>query len=121
MTAVTAHRRTARACTIGAGGIATTGTYLTVMLTPGPGLWLAAGLTTYVTVLLAWCAHRARTTHHREVEEADWEQRHERDQAPDSLTPCCLLAEHSRGAAHSHRCTDVEHRIPARLNRPWSS
>ncbi|MGW4728887.1 hypothetical protein ACWEQC_06850 [Streptomyces shenzhenensis] len=110
------HRRTARACLTGAVLTATAGTYAA-----GGNPWLIA-LSLYTAVLLAWCARRSYTVHRRQAAEADWERRRVLGQRPDPLNPCCMLAHHSRGAAHDRRCTDEFHRIVARLAAdPWSS
>ncbi|MEU5908890.1 hypothetical protein ABZ780_31560, partial [Micromonospora sp. NPDC047467] len=64
-----------------------------------PGLCAAA--------LFAWDAARSYTAHHRVVAEHDWARRRALGDNPPPLDPCCLLAQHSSGAAHDHKCTDT--------------
>lgn len=104
---MTAHRRTARALTVGAGASAAAGLYTSPWLVI-PGLYIAA--------VLAWCAARYYAAHHRAVAEDAWEERHVHGEAPGPLNPCCMLARHSDGAAHDRRmCTDLFHRITSDL------
>ncbi|MEU1298824.1 MULTISPECIES: hypothetical protein [Streptomyces] len=110
------HRRTARACLTGAVLTATAGT-----CAADGNLWLIA-LSLYTAVLLAWYARRSYATHLRQDAEADWESRRVLGERPDPLNPCCMLARHSRGAAHNRRCTDEFHRIIAGFAAgPWSN
>ncbi|GHA28831.1 hypothetical protein GCM10010372_30860 [Streptomyces tauricus] len=105
---MTAHRRTARACTLGAGGFAATGLYCS---TAGP--WCAIpGL--YAAAFFAWCAARYYTAHHRAIAEAAWARARVLGERPEPLNPCCMLARHSDGTRHDSRsCTDEFHRIVA--------
>ncbi|MFI8300022.1 hypothetical protein ACIGCZ_29260 [Streptomyces nigra] len=102
---VTAHRRTARACTLGAAASAATALYLAAHHP-----WLII-LGLYPCGFLAWCAARHYTAHHRAVAETAWERRRVLGERPAPLDPCCMLARRSRGAVHDGRaCTDLTHR-----------
>ncbi|MFE7975720.1 hypothetical protein [Streptomyces shenzhenensis] len=110
------HRRTDCACLTGAVLTATAGT-----CAADGNPWLIA-LSLYTAVLLAWYARRSYAAHCRQDAEADWESRRVLVERPDPLNPCCLLAHHSRGAAHNRRCTDGFHRIVASFAaEPWSN
>ncbi|MBK3631592.1 hypothetical protein JHN52_01175 [Streptomyces sp. MBT97] len=101
------HRRTARAFTLGAGGTAAFALHVL-----DEHLVLAV-FALYVAAVLAWSAVAYRAAHHRQTDEADWEQRHVHGKRPAPLIPCCLLADYSGGAAHDRRrCTNVAHRLP---------
>ncbi|MFD4968914.1 hypothetical protein [Streptomyces sp. NPDC058424] len=96
---MTPHRTTARACTAATPLLAASACY---SATTNP--WLALpGL--YAAAFLAWTAARLHTAHQRTVAEHDWARRRALGKNPPPLTPCCMLARHSDGAAHDHRCT----------------
>ncbi|MEU9921908.1 hypothetical protein AB0H51_11525 [Streptomyces griseoluteus] len=105
---MTPHRRTARACTLGAGLAAT----ITVYLATAGHPWLAF-TAAYATLLLTWCARQYHAGHHRILAEHEWARRRVVDPTIRPLSPCCLLAAHSGGAAHDDRCTDTFRRIVA--------
>ncbi|QJT01771.1 hypothetical protein G9272_16840 [Streptomyces asoensis] len=56
-------------------------------------------------LVLTEAALRADRAHRREVREHDWARRQAVGENPGPLWPCCLLAEASKGEAHSPRCT----------------
>lgn len=107
---MTAHRRTARALALGAGGSAAAGLYAATA-----NAWLSIpGL--YVAAVLVWCAACHYAAHHRALAETNWERRRVLGERPDPLNPCCMLARQSDGAAHDRRrCTDLFHRLTADL------
>jgi hypothetical protein len=106
---VSAHRRTARALVLGAGGSTAASLYA---VTANP--WLALpGL--YAAAFFAWCAARYYAAHRRGLQEDEWERRCVLGERPAPLNPCCMIARHSDGAAHDRRCTDLFHRITADL------
>ncbi|MEU6222266.1 hypothetical protein [Streptomyces sp. NPDC047042] len=113
---MSAHRRTARALSLGASGTAATTAYLALTLP------YAALATLYVTAVLAWFARSYYRAHHRTLAEEAWEEAYVLGEQPAPLNPCCALAHHSGGAAHDRRCTDEFHRLTADLaTEPWSS
>lgn len=113
---MTAHRRTARALTLGAATTAASSAYL------APALPYAALATLYVTAVLAWFARSYYRAHHRTLAEEAWEEAYVLGEQPDPLNPCCVLADHSEGEAHGRRCTNLFHRFTSDLaNEPWSS
>ncbi|MGW4042993.1 hypothetical protein [Streptomyces sp. NPDC004721] len=96
---MTPHLTTARACTAATPLLAASACY---SATANP--WLALpGL--YAAAVLAWTAARSYTAHRRTLAEHHWARRQELGACPPPLDPCCLLAHHSNGAAHDHRCT----------------
>ncbi|MEU1141812.1 hypothetical protein ABZ392_33890 [Streptomyces sp. NPDC005885] len=107
---MTAHRRTARALALGAGGSTAAGLYAA---TANPWLCIP-GL--YAAAVLAWCAARYNTAHHRQLAEERWETAHVLGERPGPLNPCCEIADHSGGLVHDRRrCTNVFHRLIADL------
>jgi hypothetical protein len=99
---VTSHQRYARAFTLAA--LLTAAGAIGCYSDPIPTAGLAYG-----AAVLAWCASREYGAHRRVLEEREWARRRALGEQPAPLTPCCLWAAASDGAAHDpRRCTRTQ-------------
>ncbi|WP_320784156.1 hypothetical protein [Streptomyces sp. CRN 30] len=69
------------------------------------------------TLILSEAAHREHRHLRRIQLEADWTRRRALGETPEPLNPCCLLAQHSGGEAHDHKCTDTDHSLASFLDQ----
>ncbi|MER6531179.1 hypothetical protein [Streptomyces sp. NPDC001508] len=69
------------------------------------GLPLQAAVLGIGVLVLTEAAIREHRRHQRYALEQKWARRHAAGDNPPPLVPCCLLAHHSHGQAHDHRCT----------------
>lgn len=78
--------------------------------------YVAAVLFAFGALVLAEAAFREHRRLKRRRLEADWARRRALGENPPPLDPCCLLATHSHGEAHSENCTS-DHSLSAFLDR----
>ncbi|MEU2780568.1 hypothetical protein [Streptomyces sp. NPDC007110] len=77
--------------------------------------YMPAALFAFGALILTEAALREHRRSKRRRLEADWARRRALGEMPPPLAPCCLLATHSHGEAHSENCTS-DHSLTAFLD-----